>query len=171
MPEDADTVLEPSQSGTTCDKDSWQCHLVVAKPKCTHSCRKKMAAISAKTFYSHSRDQSEKRHISTSRIEGLLQSFVENNTEVEDLSDCDVADPGVELSDSTSSTNQQSSDESAELQRSNGPVRKRKRGPSPEKRQQHWKSIPFVSDLLPFEAEDESAHERQHWQPLDYMSS
>ncbi len=108
-------------------------------------------------------------HISTSRIERLLQSFVETNSEVEDLSDCDVADPGVELSDSTNSTSQQSSDESAELQRSNEPLRKRKHGPSPEERKQRWKSVPFAPDLLPFEAEDESVHKRQHWQPLDYV--
>ncbi|XP_045889736.1 piggyBac transposable element-derived protein 3 isoform X2 [Micropterus dolomieu] len=110
-------------------------------------------------------------HISTSRVERLLNSMVEDNSEVEDLSDSDAADPGVELNHDypSDSTDLQSSDDSAEMQRSSGPVRKRKRGPSAGEQGQRWKSAPFAPDVVPFEAEDERLHERQHWQPLDYV--
>ncbi|XP_071378489.1 uncharacterized protein [Centroberyx affinis] len=168
-------------------------------------------------------------HISLSGAERLLNAIVGDNSEVEDLSDGDADDPGVEqLSDEdyippdAPESGQQSGDDSdseprlrphaskhaqrsrgrvrkrqrgksvdadgepgasghgerddSHRVRSRGPVRKRQRGksvdepgPSKDGRGERWKSGAFTPDLVQLEAEDEKLHEREDWQPLDYV--
>uniref|UniRef100_A0A3Q3QJ73 PiggyBac transposable element-derived protein domain-containing protein n=1 Tax=Monopterus albus TaxID=43700 RepID=A0A3Q3QJ73_MONAL len=120
--------------------------------------------------------------ISLSKAERLLNAIVGENSDVEELSDGEEADPGVELlhdkdyiPPDLSESDQQSSDSDSEPPPSTECARKRKRGRSVEPGSSkntsrvRWKSSAFTPDIVQFEAEEETLHERHNWQPLDYM--
>uniref|UniRef100_A0A3Q3J6M7 PiggyBac transposable element-derived protein domain-containing protein n=1 Tax=Monopterus albus TaxID=43700 RepID=A0A3Q3J6M7_MONAL len=149
-------------------------HLLVGKAQSMCYYNSKMASISAKMFYSRARNKNGQ--------ERLLNAIVGENSDVEELSDGEEADPGVELlhdkdyiPPDLSESDQQSSDSDSEPPPSTECARKRKRGRSVEPGSSkntsrvRWKSSAFTPDIVQFEAEEETLHERHNWQPLDYM--
>uniref|UniRef100_A0A3Q3G5T7 Si:ch211-255f4.7 n=1 Tax=Labrus bergylta TaxID=56723 RepID=A0A3Q3G5T7_9LABR len=101
----------------------------------------------------------------------MLNAIVGDNSDVEDMSDEDD-DPGVEQLSSedpippySPESDQQSCDDSnAESQLHLHASKRHSDGD-----RECWDSAPFIPDLVQFEAADKRLHEREDWQPLDYV--